>query len=240
MTGTLGDRKERIACHELTNNYRIYYIASRRLAAIFPQTGELLRLPETIEPACPVYTLHIKPASKGNGIALRLYNDSDSEVTTSIGSGLLRIISAQTCDLVLLNAGSSAGSEDFSSRVVEKLGQLLVHGVAVRPGHPVILGTINRGPLTADDVPTVHRPSSIVPIIGVPGYPVSAALTVDIFVEPLIAKWLGRHPLSPDRFCWRRLAPAGVAFQRLPKNGLAYPGGGLVPRKRRQRLPGLG
>ncbi|HJQ13607.1 MAG TPA: molybdopterin biosynthesis protein, partial [Anaerolineales bacterium] len=89
---------------------------------------------------------------------------------------------AQTHDLVLLNAGSSAGAEDFSARVVEKLGQLLVHGVAVRPGHPVILGTI------------VQQPSSVVPIIGIPGYPVSAALTVDIFVEPLIAAWLGRRP----------------------------------------------
>jgi len=45
-------------------------------------------------------------------------------------------------DLVLVNAGSSAGSEDFTARVVEDLGTLLVHGVAVRPGHPVILGTI--------------------------------------------------------------------------------------------------
>jgi putative molybdopterin biosynthesis protein len=99
---------------------------------------------------------------------------------------------AQTHDLVLLNAGSSAGAEDFSSKVVEKLGQLLVHGVAVRPGHPVILGTIDRRRSTMAGA--VHRPSSIVPIVGVPGYPVSAALTVDIFVEPLIAKWLGRRP----------------------------------------------
>ncbi|MBI5953260.1 MAG: molybdopterin biosynthesis protein [Chloroflexi bacterium] len=99
---------------------------------------------------------------------------------------------AQTHDLVLLNAGSSAGAEDFSSRVVEKLGTLLVHGVAVRPGHPVILGTVDRGPKTD----TVHRPSSVVPIIGVPGYPVSAALTVDIFAEPVLAKWLGRRPLE--------------------------------------------
>ncbi len=98
---------------------------------------------------------------------------------------------AQTHDLVLLNAGSSAGAEDFSAKAVEQLGTLLVHGVAVRPGHPVILGTINRGPLTDE---TVHRLSSIVPIVGVPGYPVSAALTIDIFVEPLIAQWLGRRP----------------------------------------------
>ena len=99
---------------------------------------------------------------------------------------------AQTHDLVLLNAGSSAGAEDFSGKVVESMGQLLVHGVAVRPGHPVILGTIDHGPLTMDEI--VHRPWPIVPIIGVPGYPVSAALTIDIFVEPLIATWLGRRP----------------------------------------------
>ena len=96
---------------------------------------------------------------------------------------------AQTHDLILLNAGSSAGAEDFSSKVVQKLGTLLVHGVAVRPGHPVILGTIDHRQQTK-----VHGPLSIVPIVGVPGYPVSAALTVDIFVEPVIAKWLGRRP----------------------------------------------
>jgi putative molybdopterin biosynthesis protein len=96
---------------------------------------------------------------------------------------------AQTHDLVLLNAGSSAGAEDFSSKVVEKLGTLLVHGVAVRPGHPVILGMVNR----QSENRTPDTPH-LTPIIGVPGYPVSAALTVDIFVEALIAKWLGRRP----------------------------------------------
>ncbi len=89
----------------------------------------------------------------------------------------------------MLNAGSSAGSEDFSSAVVEKLGRLLVHGVAVRPGHPVILGMINRR-----GVNNSQHKSSFIPIVGVPGYPVSAALTGDIFVEPLLAKWLGREP----------------------------------------------
>jgi putative molybdopterin biosynthesis protein len=121
---------------------------------------------------------------------------------------------AQTCDLVLLNAGSSAGSEDFSSRVVEKLGTLLVHGVAVRPGHPVILGVIARSRSAATTLAPPARAgeqssgawviasgkerprNDKIPIIGVPGYPVSAALTVDIFVEPLIARWLGRRPLE--------------------------------------------
>ncbi|MFZ5819915.1 MAG: molybdopterin biosynthesis protein [Chloroflexota bacterium] len=110
---------------------------------------------------------------------------------------------AREHDLVLLNAGSSAGAEDFSARVVEQLGTLLVHGVAVRPGHPVILGVIAR----RGEVPTKQSPvcgeiasppaearNDMLPIIGVPGYPVSAALTVDLFVEPLLARWLGRLP----------------------------------------------
>lgn len=88
-------------------------------------------------------------------------------------------------DLVLINAGSSAGSEDFSARVVEELGELLVHGVAVRPGHPVILGMLH------------PSPGRSVPVIGVPGYPVSAALTGEIFVEPLLARWQGRSPRRP-------------------------------------------
>ncbi len=89
-------------------------------------------------------------------------------------------------DLVLLNAGSSAGSEDFSSRTVSALGELLVHGVAVRPGHPVIIGMLRRS-----------GGEGQVPLIGVPGYPVSAALTGEIFVEPLMARWLGRTPHEP-------------------------------------------
>ena len=107
---------------------------------------------------------------------------------------------AQDHDLVLLNAGSSAGAEDFSAKVVEKLGTLLVHGVAVRPGHPVILGLISRQSkivnrkLEEELASGNERARNDIPIIGVPGYPVSAALTIDIFVEPMIAKWLGRRP----------------------------------------------
>jgi putative molybdopterin biosynthesis protein len=82
-------------------------------------------------------------------------------------------------DLVLVLSGSSAGSKDFTAAVIREMGELLVHGVAVRPGHPVILGMIER-----------------VPIIGVPGYPVSAALTGELFAQPLLAQWLGLPP--PD------------------------------------------
>jgi putative molybdopterin biosynthesis protein len=131
-------------------------------------------------------------------------------------------------DLILLNAGSSAGSEDFSSRVVEKLGELLVHGVAVRPGHPVILGMIGEKP-------------DQVPIIGVPGYPVSAILTGEIFVEPLLARWLGRSPYVPltvkARLTRKVTSPAGdddymrLALGRVGEQVLAAPlarGAGVI------------
>jgi len=115
---------------------------------------------------------------------------------------------AEDHDLVLLNAGSSAGAEDFSANVVEKLGQLLVHGVAVRPGHPVILGLVNR-----ESQNLASDTSHLIPIIGVPGYPVSAALTIDIFVEPLIAKWLGRRlrelPIETATLTRKLVSPAG-------------------------------
>jgi len=145
---------------------------------------------------------------------------------------------AQDYDLILLNAGSSAGAEDFSAKVVERLGQLLVHGVAVRPGHPVILGTVDCRPRTET---TVHRPASIVPIIGVPGYPVSAALTIEIFVEPLIAKWLGRRPnelpIETAQLTRKITSPGGdddfvrVALGRVGEKLLAAPlsrGAGVI------------
>jgi len=131
-------------------------------------------------------------------------------------------------DLVLLNAGSSAGSEDFSARVVEELGELLVHGVAVRPGHPVILGMIGKKP-------------DQIPIIGVPGYPVSAILTGEIFVEPLLAGWLGRSihiPLMIKARLTRKVtSPAGdddymrLAVGRVGNQVLAAPlsrGAGVI------------
>jgi len=99
-------------------------------------------------------------------------------------------------DLVLVNAGSSAGLEDFTASVVGTLGEVLVHGVALRPGHPVILGMIRRS-TTRYAVREGSRHTARIPVIGVPGYPVSAALTGEIFVEPLIALWLGRQPSEP-------------------------------------------
>ncbi len=80
-------------------------------------------------------------------------------------------------DLVVINAGSSAGREDFTADVIAELGKVIVHGVSIKPGKPVILGIVNNKP-----------------VIGIPGYPVSAALTFNLFVRPLLFTLLGITP----------------------------------------------
>ena len=106
----------------------------------------------------------------GEGVVLPSAPDEYETIKSAVSSGLSEF------DMLIVNAGSSAGTEDYTASVVEDLGQLLVHGVAVRPGHPVVLG-IAEGK----------------PIIGLPGYPVSAVLTAELFVKPLIERWLGRR-----------------------------------------------
>ena len=84
-------------------------------------------------------------------------------------------------DLVLINAGSSAGREDFTSDVIAGIGAVIVHGVAIKPGKPVILAIVHGKP-----------------VIGIPGYPVSAALTFNLFVKPLLSAMLGLGAPNPD------------------------------------------
>jgi len=110
-------------------------------------------------------------------------------------------------DLILINAGSSAGSEDYTASIVAEIGTLLVHGVAVRPGHPVILGLMPRNNPNSEEI------NSSVAIIGVPGYPVSAALTGEIFVKPLVARWQGSRPeekpIAKATLARKIVSPAG-------------------------------
>jgi putative molybdopterin biosynthesis protein len=83
-------------------------------------------------------------------------------------------------DIVVINAGSSAGSKDYTVHIIEELGEVFTHGVATRPGKPVILGKING---------TI--------VVGVPGYPVSAYLALEWFVRPLISEY--SHTAVPKR-----------------------------------------
>jgi putative molybdopterin biosynthesis protein len=81
------------------------------------------------------------------------------------------VAACASADMVVVNAGSSAGSEDFTAKAVSEAGELIVHGVGIKPGKPVLFGIV-RGK----------------PIFGIPGYPVSAYITFGLFARPLIAR----------------------------------------------------
>ena len=83
-------------------------------------------------------------------------------------------------DIVVLNAGASAGTRDYTSQVLSEIGRVIVHGVAIKPGKPVILAMVGE-----------------VPVIGLPGYPVSAVLTMRLFLRDMIAAFLGREKVDP-------------------------------------------
>jgi putative molybdopterin biosynthesis protein len=114
---------------------------------------------------CTAHTTPIAPDHPG-AIA--------SEITTA----------AEIADLVLVIAGSSAGRDDHTASVLATLGKVAVHGVAMRPGHPVVLGVVD-----------LAHP---VPVIGVPGYPVAAAQVFRSFAAPMIAQLQGRRNVCPD------------------------------------------
>jgi len=80
----------------------------------------------------------------------------------------------EECDLILLNAGAGYGKEDFTYKVINKLGEVIINGVAIKPGKPFIAGFIKNKP-----------------VLGIPGYPVSAFICYNLFVRPLIELFLG-------------------------------------------------
>jgi len=84
-------------------------------------------------------------------------------------------------DFVLVAGGSSAGSEDYSKRVIQDLGAVLVHGVTIMPGKPIIIGEVRRKP-----------------VFGIPGYPVSAIIAFEQFVGPMMLKMLGQPERKRD------------------------------------------
>lgn len=79
----------------------------------------------------------------------------------------------QENDIVIINAGSSAGSEDYTVGLIKELGEVVVHGIATKPGKPAILGIVQGKP-----------------IIGIPGYPVSAYFVFENFAKPVIKSFI--------------------------------------------------
>lgn len=120
---------------------------------------------------------------------------------------------AAECDMVILNAGSSAGREDYSARVIRELGQVLYHGIATKPGKPAILGC-----------------QGAKPILGVPGYPVSGIIVVEQLLKPLIDHWL-KVPAVPSQYAQAiltRPVVSGLKYQEFVRVRMGYVGDRLM------------
>jgi putative molybdopterin biosynthesis protein len=139
------------------------------VVAILPTGDEMRPAGSALAPGELLDTNSLMLAAQARGagceaITLPIEPDEEDRIAAAIRGAIAR------CDLMVIIAGSSAGRDDYTARLVARLGTLAVHGVAVRPGHPVVLGAIEA-----------------TPVIGAPGYPVSASLTFDIFAAPLLA-----------------------------------------------------
>ena len=120
---------------------------------------------------------------------------------------------AEECDMVILNAGSSAGREDFSARVIRELGEVLYHGIAMKPGKPAILGC-----------------QGDKPILGVPGYPVSGIIVIEQLLKPLIDHWL-QVPPAPAQYAKATLTRpvvSGLKYEEFVRVRMGCVGGRLM------------
>ena len=120
---------------------------------------------------------------------------------------------AEACDLVILNAGSSAGRDDYSTRVIRELGQVLYHGIAMKPGKPAILGC-----------------KGSVPILGVPGYPVSGIIVIEQLLKPLVDHWL-KVPGQQNRYAkavLTRPVVSGLKYEEFVRVRMGYVGDRLM------------
>lgn len=98
--------------------------------------------------------------------------------------GLIRVAlekALEECDIVLISAGSSAGRDDYTSEIIESLGTVLVHGISIKPGKPAVLGEAKGKP-----------------VIGLPGYPVSAIVIMDEIVSEVTALYYGKGSVKRE------------------------------------------
>lgn len=100
---------------------------------------------------------------------------------------------AEECDLVLSSGSTSASAVDVIYRVVEETGELMLHGVAVKPGKPMLVGRIGTSETDQESAEDAHDEQTAgSAYIGLPGYPVSALTIFRTFVAPAIRRAAGR------------------------------------------------
>ncbi len=168
-------------------------VRPRPVVAIVPTGDELIEPGETRRPGRIVeFNSRMIAAfvAEWGGEARRLapVGDNLDAVRSRIA------LAARDADVVCVIAGSSAGAHDFTADALASLGDVLAHGIAVMPGKPAIVAAL-RAP--ADGAARVA--------LGIPGYPVSAAVICRELLSPLLAHLVGTAPVAPSTL--RALTP---------------------------------
>ena len=149
----------------------------------------------------------------GEPVPLEPVPDDEPALTATVIDAL------EKCDVLAINGGSSAGRGDIVPDVIAKMGELIVHGVNIAPGKPLAIGFVDGKP-----------------VLGVPGYPVSALVAFEQFVKPLMAMLLGTR--CPSRRTVtarvRRKMPGKLGTEEFVRVRLAWIRGEIVasPMKR--------
>jgi len=157
---------------------------------ILPTGDELLKPGDAIAPGrivefnSTVLSSLITEAG-GTATVLPSASDNPAKLKEALRGAL------QDHHLVAIIAGSSAGEHDFTAQIIEEEGELLAHGIDVMPGKPAVLGVVQNKP-----------------VVGVPGYPVSAIVVAREIIEPALAKFLGQGFVSRPKV--RALVPKKI------------------------------
>jgi putative molybdopterin biosynthesis protein len=172
-------------------------VARRPVAAIIPTGDEIRPVGSALGPGDITDSNSILLASRATQAgAWPAVSDVQPDDPDAVAAEIRRAASA--ADIVLVIAGSSAGRGDHTAAVIARVGGLAVRGVAVRPGHPALLGYAR--PDRAGRVPA-RKSVMAVPVIGIPGYPLAAAVIFELFAVPLLAALQGMQPADRP---WQR------------------------------------
>ncbi len=148
-------------------------VAAKPRVAIFPTGTEMIEPGEIpsggsiVESNSRMFENMVNEAG-GIGIRHRTLPDDRELIKQNVSEAV------DENDMVIINAGSSAGTEDYTVHVLRELGEVIIHGVAIKPGKPVILAIVRNKP-----------------VIGLPGYPVSAYISFENFVQPVLEMMTG-------------------------------------------------
>jgi molybdopterin molybdotransferase len=87
-----------------------------------------------------------------------------------------------SCHIILFTGGSSVGTADFTARVINAFGPpgVLVHGVSIKPGKPIILGVVKE-----------KGTGAAIPVFGLPGHQAAVSICFDVFVKPVLTRFTG-------------------------------------------------